>query len=324
VVAAIGPTGRPAPIVISCSTPALRFHMRGHPMKREEAMELASNGFDELSQALAQGKSDALVAYLNVMARFHNYSFRNCLLIAVQRPSATRVAGFRQWPKLGRHVKKGETGIAILAPLVYKRKSDEESTGAATTDEAPNGSAKALRGFKIVHVFDVEQTEGDPLPEFEKVSGEPGDWLDKLEHVVRDAGIELAYEDYLGGAEGLSQGGKVSVLSHLPPAEKFFVLVHEYGHELLHRGERRKETSKKVRETQAEAVGFVVSHAIGLDARTHASDYIQLYSGDTETLQESMQFIQQTAARIVEQLHAVDADATEASVVEQTEVQHVA
>lgn len=293
-------------------------------MKREEAMKLATNGFDELSQALAKGKSDTLVAYLNVMARFHNYSFRNCLLIATQRPSATQVAGFRQWPKLGRHVKKGETGIAILAPLVYKRKSDEALSGAASADGPTDGSPKVLQGFKVVHVFDVEQTEGEPLPEFEKVNGEPGDWLDKLEHVVRDADIELDYEESLGGAEGLSQGGKISVLAQLPAAEKFFVLVHEYAHELLHRGERRKETSKKVRETEAEAVGFVVSHAIGLDARTHASDYIQLYSGDTETLQESMQFIQQTAARIVEQLHAVDADATEASVVEQTEVQHVA
>lgn len=291
-------------------------------MKRDEAMELATKGFDELSQTLAHGKSDTLKAYLNVMARFHNYSFRNCLLIAMQRPSATRVAGFRQWLKLGRHVKKGEKGIAILAPLVYKRKADDQAK--CGSSEEPDSSGKEVRGFKVAHVFDVEQTDGELLPEFEKIGGEPGDWLSKLERLIRGADIELEYVDDLCGAEGLSQGGKISVLSSLPDAQKFFVLAHEHGHELLHKGDRRKETSKKTRETEAEAVAFVVASAVGLDARTHASDYIQLYNGDVETLQESMHFIQQTAAHIVEQLHAMNVDVTEVPGMEHKEVRHVA
>jgi len=110
---------------------AARPIQRGHPMKREEALELAANGFEELSQALAEGKSEALTAYLNVMSRFHSYSFRNCLLIAMQCPTASRVAGYRQWPKLGRHVKKGEKGIGILAPLVYKQKADDAPVAAS-------------------------------------------------------------------------------------------------------------------------------------------------------------------------------------------------
>ncbi len=291
-------------------------------MKREEAMEMAKNGFDELNQALSEGKSESLLAYLNVMARFHDYSFRNCLLIAVQRPTATYVAGFQKWKQLGRHVKKGEKGIAILAPLVYKRKQDNESPSTVSTDEAGEESTKALVGFKVVYVFDIEQTEGEPLPEFERVDGEPGQWLDRLEQVVRNAGIELQYEEYLGGAEGVSRGGSIAVLAGIPPAEKFFVLAHEYAHELLHRGERRKETSKTIRETEAEAVGFVVANVIGLDARSHANDYIQLYQGDAETLQESMHFIQQAAARIVEELHAIDTEQT--SDLPELEVHHVA
>ncbi len=293
-------------------------------MKRDEAVELARNGFEQLSQALAEGRSESLQSYLSVMARFHRYSPQNCLLIAIQRPTATYVAGFHKWKQLGRRVKKGEKGIAIFAPMVYKRKA-EEDTGNRTSEEPAEQTVQHLVGFKVVHVFDVEQTEGDPLPEFERVTGDPGHWLARLEQVVRGSGIELSYEECRGGAEGFSRGGSIVVRSGLPDAEKFFVLVHEYAHELLHQGERRKETSKTVRETEAEAVGFVVSQAIGLDACSHARDYIHLYRGDAETLQESMHFIQRTAARIIDELRdGGDADASDSVPSQPAEVSHVA
>ena len=273
-------------------------------MKREQAMELAAKGFEELSEALAAGRSESLIAYLDMMARFHSYSFRNSLLILMQRPSATRVAGFRQWENLGRHVKKGEKGIGIFAPMIYRNKN---GTSKAEKDETVAGDepGKTLRGFRLVHVFDVEQTEGKPLPEFANVEGEPGDWLRKLETVIRDANIELEYVDNLGGPQGLAQSGKISVLTDLPLAEKFCVLTHEHAHLLMHTGTRRKETNKKIRETEAEAVSFVVARAIHLDAKTHASDYIQLYQSDRETLEESIHFIQETSASIIEALNRV-------------------
>ena len=292
-------------------------------MKREAAMELATNGFEQLSEALAQGKSEKLVAYLNVMARFHKYSFRNCLLIAMQRPGATRVAGYRKWQEIGRHVKKGEKGIAVLAPMVYKQNAEEQATG-SSGEASANDPEKVVRGFRVVHVYDVEQTDGKALPEFAAVNGKPGDWLGKLEYVVRKAGIELEYQDNLGGAKGVSTGGKIAVLSDLTDADKCLVLLHEHSHEILHKGPRRKETSKKIRETEAEAVAFVVAQAIGLDAEQHASDYIQLYNGDGETLQESMDFIQQTATQIIEALHDVETDAVESPLPAPEEVQHVA
>lgn len=293
-------------------------------MKREEAMDLATNGFDTLCQALAQGKSETLVTYLNVMARFHKYSFRNCLLISMQRSGATRVAGYRKWQKLGRHVKKGEKGIAILAPMVYKQNSDEQATANGSSEEvSANGPAKVVRGFRVVHVYDVEQTDGKPLPEFATVDGDAGDWLRKIEHVVRKAGIELDYRDDLGGAEGVSTGGTISVLAGLSDANTVSILLHECAHELLHKGERRKETTKTIRETEAEAVAFVVAQAIGLDAEQHANDYIQLYNGDAEMLQESMEFIQQTATHIIEALHDVDANSVESTAAAPQEVQHV-
>lgn len=294
-------------------------------MKREEAMELATNGFDRLSEALAQGKSETLVTYLNVMARFHKYSFRNCLLISMQRPGATRVAGYRKWQELGRHVKKGEKGIAILAPMVYKRDADERATRNGVNKEtSAQDAAKVVCGFRVVHVYDIDQTDGKPLPEFATVDGDAGNWLEKLEHVVRAAGIELDYQEDLGGAEGVSTGGTISVLAGLSDAKSMLVLLHEFAHENLHKGQRRKETTKKIRETEAEAVAFVVAQALGLDAEQHASDYIQLYNGDAETLRESMEFIQRTATKIIEALHDVDADAIEITQASPQEVHHVA
>ena len=127
-------------------------------MKREEVSELVERGIRELNEALAAGKSDRLQQYLDVMARFPRYSFNNCILIAVQFPQARIVQGFHAWKKLGRSVKKGEKGIGIIAPMIG-RKKDEEG-------QADDSTGKTIFGFKVVHVFDVSQTEGDELPEF--------------------------------------------------------------------------------------------------------------------------------------------------------------
>src|SRR4051812_33922987 len=96
-------------------------------MKSEEALKQTEQGIDELIKALEQGKSETLLRFLEFQARFHEYSFRNCLLIAIQRPDATYVAGFQRWKDLGRFVKKGEKGIAILAPIVRRRKANDDS-----------------------------------------------------------------------------------------------------------------------------------------------------------------------------------------------------
>jgi antirestriction protein ArdC len=275
-------------------------------MRRDDALKLATKGYEELAKALAEGRSETLTRYLAVMGRFHNYSFRNCMMIAMQQPDATQVAGYRKWEQLGRQVKKGEKGIGIFAPLVYRKKEDGASNGNKAKDDGKNGAEKTLQGFRVVHVFDVSQTDGKALPEFAQVNGDPGKWLARLESVVRTKGIELEYVDSLGGAQGVSTGGKVQIVESLDAAEKFITLVHEASHELLHRGSRRNETTKKVRETEAEAVGFVVAQAIGLDAVRHAADYIDLYRGNTDTLSESMEFIQKTATDLIEALDAAD------------------
>src|SRR5688572_23566162 len=101
-------------------------------MKSEDASKLATSALDRLADALAAGHSEALTAFLSAAGRFHSYSFRNVMLIAMQRPEATRVAGFNAWRKLGRFVKKGEHGIVIVAPIVFKREADTTDDGRST------------------------------------------------------------------------------------------------------------------------------------------------------------------------------------------------
>jgi antirestriction protein ArdC len=254
------------------------------------AKQLAEDGLNKLAAALESGKSEALVNYLSVMSRFHRYSWSNCLLIALQRPGASRVAGFHSWRKLGRHVRKGAKGIAILAPMIFKKKADDK----ATEDEQTR-----VFGFRTAYVFDVEDTEGADLPEFATVAGDPRQYTDRLVEFVAANGIRLEYSDDIAPAKGMSRGGNIVLLPGMSPAETVSVLAHETAHEFLHRGTRRAETTTTIRETEAEAVAFVVCHAIGLKTGTAASDYIQLWRGDKATLSESLQFIQSTAVQIL-------------------------
>jgi antirestriction protein ArdC len=264
-------------------------------MNRQEATTLSEKTIDQLVQALEQGKSEAMVKYLTMLSKFHDYSFRNLLLIAIQRPDATYVAGFNRWKDLGRFVKKGEKGIAILAPLVYRKKRDE-SVG---DDPPDNAFERAIRGFKVVHVFDVSQTEGEELPEFASPDGDPGAKLKQLESLVRGQGITLNYDVIPFGADGVSRGGEITVRPDLSPAKTFAVLVHELAHELMHKGERKTQIGRTVKETEAEAVAYVVCTAIGLNAGSSSSDYIQLYAGDKELLLQSLDYIQKTATFIL-------------------------
>ena len=263
-------------------------------MKRDDAKRIASDALTELKHALEQGHSEALTRYLTTMSRFHRYSWGNCLLIAFQMPDATHVAGFRRWLELGRHVRKGESGIGILAPLAYRKR--EESDGDRDGDEV------TLRGFKVVHVFDISQTEGDALPELGSIEGNVDDLLPRMEDLLRRSGISLVYEDLGHGTKGVSRKGEIAIACGLPPPERMAVMAHEVAHELMHTIEQREGLSKTVRETEAEAVAYVVCRAFGLDCSTRSSDYIQLYRGTEETLSESLDRIQKTAAQIIESL----------------------
>ena len=264
--------------------------------KAQTAKEVIAANVKLLIEQLEAGHSEGLTAYLTAMGRFHNYSFGNILEIARQKPDATRVAGMYAWNQLGRKVIKGQKAIRILAPMIdTRKKKDTEATKDNKGDKKP-----VLVGFRTAFVFDVSQTEGEPLPDFSaRVQGEVGDYRNRLIEFVMAQGIGLAFDPSIAPALGMSYGGRISILPVLAAAEEFSTLVHELAHELLHKAERRIATTKTVRETEAEAVAFVVSATIGLDAGHASADYIHLYHGNAALLTESLEVIQRTSALIL-------------------------
>jgi hypothetical protein len=272
--------------------------------KDNPTQAIIKQAVDFLVQQLEAGHSEMLATYLRTMARFHNYSFGNILQIARQRPTATRVAGFGKWKELGRFVKRGEKGIQILAPVTgYRRRNDESE------EESDSDRQRVLVGFRPVYVFDYEQTEGADLPELNHtISGDVGENRDRLIEFLGKQNISLEFDQSIAPALGVSYGGRIALLPGQSKPEEFTTLVHEAAHELLHRSERRTFTTKVVRETEAEAVAFVVGQAVGLEMGTASSDYIQLYHGNASLLAESLEVIQRTASTILRALRIDEAE----------------
>jgi hypothetical protein len=241
----------------------------------------------ELHELLKNGHSDKVKELFAYFATFHHYSLGNQILIAFQRPDALFVAGYKAWEEKGRTVKKGEHGIAILAPMIGKKRVGGEGKTQESDDKEP-----VVYGFRAVYVFDVAQTEGEPIPEMYKVKGEATGHLDRLKRYVAEQGITLEYVESLEGAHGRSYMGKIALIIGREPAEEFRTLAHEIAHEILHPDiVIRQALSKTVKETEAEAVAFVVCQAMGLDMSTVSQDYIQLYQGSPEMLTASLERI---------------------------------
>jgi antirestriction protein ArdC len=284
------------------------FTQNNNKQQKQTAKEAIAANVQALIEQLEQGHSDALTAYLTAMGRFHNYSFGNILEIARQKPDATRVAGLYAWNQLGRKVKKGEHGIRILAPVIgVRRKKDEEAEKDIRTQ-----NQAVLVGFRAAYVFDVSQTEGTELPEFsERVAGNAGEYRDRLVDFVIAQGIALEFKESIAPALGVSYGGKIALLPGQSSAEEFSTLVHELAHEMLHKADRRTATTKTVRETEAEAVAFVVGKTIGLETGRASADYIHLYHGNASLLTESLEVIQKTSALILSALESPAAETAE-------------
>jgi hypothetical protein len=194
--------------------------------------------------------SEEMTRYLDTYAKFYQYSLFNIWLILMAKPDASFVAGFKKWQTMGRFVRKGESGIAILAPVfttIVNEDGDEE---------------QRLVGFKTVYVFDVSQTEGKPLPE-------PPNWkspqknsglMDRLTRLANGKGIQVQVQHIGYDIQGVSLGGKII----LDPDAGTKTLIHEVSHELLHHKERIL-TNSTIRELEAESVAYVVGKHFGLD-----------------------------------------------------------
>jgi antirestriction protein ArdC len=262
---------------------------RFSPNQRQTVKEVIAANIKTLMQQLEEGHSEAFTSYLAAMSRFHRYSFGNVLEIARQRPDATSVAGFHTWNQFGRHVKRGEKGIRILAPIVRIKHEQDAATERSSI----------VAGFRAAYVFDVSQTEGDDLPEPAKATGEVGERRGLLFTFLDQQGIQIEYNEAIAPAQGVSYGGRIALRPGQAPAEELATLIHETGHELLHRGDRRAKTTKTVRELEAEAVAFVVGQTLGLQMGTTSADYIKLYNGDPQMLAQSLEAIQSVSAVIL-------------------------
>lgn len=285
--------------------------------------------------------------WLSVAARFHNYSFNNVLLIAAQRPGATAVAGYEAWKALGRQVDKGERGIQILAPIVRRASSsdmagDDTTTSgtAADTTAGSNdsgqttGSGSAPRrvaGFRVAHVFDVDQTSGEPLPERPSpvlLAGQapPGLW-DVLAAQVQARGFELERGPCLGGAaNGVTNYGTrtVTVRADVDDAQAVKTLAHELAHVLLHDPTGPATTADPTDpteptsaqptssaghcrsriEVEAESVAFLVTSSHGLDSGAYTFPYVAGWAGSVDAI-EPETVVRATGQRVLTAAHAI-------------------
>ena len=241
-------------------------------------------------------KSDEINSYFAAMSKFWSYSYRNQILIAMQMPEATKVAGYQSWKKkFNRHVKKGEKGICILRPQLNKRDAKPLEKKNADKD----GKVSWI-SFKATYVFDVSQTEGEDLPEVNHLAtgeNDNGGW-NHLSEVAAKHNVKISVEEIKDGASGYSMKGKVVIDSGLDQVGKTAVLAHELAHELLH--QKGNKLSRELKEVEAETVAFVVCQAMGID-HFGAANYVATWSkADAESakkmLTESLTRIRNCAA----------------------------
>ncbi|MGY3717932.1 ArdC-like ssDNA-binding domain-containing protein [Sutcliffiella cohnii] len=241
--------------------------------KKTNIQEKVKEAFELIKQGVAQiTTSKDYRAFLAFSSRFYQRSLNNQLLIWVQKPTATYVAGFKEWQKMGRYVKKGEKGIKILAPMHIRKIQENENEEEETINY--------IR-YKTVSVFDISQTEGKPIPslkDFVKtVQGET-----ELYEMVRDISPFPVEElDYCNGADGyfIHKKQEIKILSSNPSKHRLLTLIHEIAHGLLHI-DRKNIPSIEIREIEAESVGFVVCHALGIDSSMNSLGYLTSYGGE--------------------------------------------
>lgn len=261
----------------------------------QETLKLLEEGIKSLVN------SDTYKTYLKIMSRFHNYSFGNCILIMLQCPTATRVAGYRAWQqKFHRQVRRNSKSIHIISPCIIEK-------------ELSDGTTVTQTYFKATSVFDIEQTDsldGEEFPEVcHQLTGTVDDYDRLLKALTEISAVPIFFEDIPGTTNGYYHPTekKIVVKSSLDQKQKVKTLLHEIAHSILHDPDTgtRKDDSVNMRETAAESISYATMFWLGLPSDDYSFAYLAAYTKDFTTLPEfhaCLSSIQKTADFIIKKL----------------------
>lgn len=286
----------------------------------------------EITERLEQGVKDIFTSemytkYLLTMSKFHNYSFNNTLLIAMQRPDATLVAGYNAWKnKFNRYVKKGEKGIQIIAPAPVKEREEREKidkdTGLAVLNE--NGEPeievveRVIPRFRVTTVFDYAQTDGEPLPTLEvnELTARVKDYTLLKEAIEQVSPVPIRFGEIEGNAKGYYShvDKEICVRADMGESQTIKTMIHEVAHAMLHDSDQMKQRGEEkdqlTKETEAESIAFTVCSALGIDTSDYSFPYVASWASGKELkeLKDSMDTIRLTAADFLEKLETAVAE----------------
>ena len=284
----------------------------------------------EITDKLEQGikelfESERFKEYLRTMSKFYNYSFNNTLLIAMQKPEATYVAGYTSWQRnFDRQVMKGEKGIKILAPAPYKAQEEREKIDPATQKPVIGADGKAVTetvevlrpAFKVVSVFDVSQTDGKELPDIivDELKGTVENYEAFFDALRQESPVPISFEDIPGGAKGFFSPveSRIAIQEGMSEIQTVKTAIHEIAHAKLHAvkpDEKAAPEDKKDRHTkevEAESVAYTVCQRYGIETSDYSFGYIAGWSSGKETkeLKSSLDIIRKTAAEMIEGIDA--------------------
>lgn len=274
---------------------------------------------DQLEQGVkAVFESESYKNYLSCMSKFHRYSISNSILIHMQRPDASYVAGYTDWQKkFHRQVNRGEKGIAIIAPSPYKRKVSEtvkDQNGCPVLNA--DGSVKKevrevpVEGYKVTYCFDISQTSGEDLPTYrvDELKGTVKDF-ENIDRAVRDISpVPIFTEDITSGAKGYfsDSSKKIVIKEGMDEAQTLKTEIHELAHSILHSSEgSEKDKDRRTMEVQADSIAYVVSEHYGLDTGSYSFPYIAGWSSDKTVpeLKSSLETIRKTSDEIITKIN---------------------
>ena len=283
-------------------------------------MEEKYNPTKELMEKLEKGIRECMDGekfrtYLKTQSMFHNYSVNNAFLIMMQKPNATRVAGFQTWKKLERSVLRGEKGISILAPSPYRYEKEVNKLDSKTKKPILDANNNILKekitleglGFRKVTVFDVSQTAGKELPSIcNELKGESLNSKNIIKTIEKISDVPVRYEDIQGGAKGYysRKNNVIALKEGMSMDQTVKTLIHEYAHSQLHNKPESILMDRSTQEVQAESVAFIVSNKFGVDTSQYSFEYLASWSGNKELsqLKESLDIIQKTSDKIITQI----------------------